>query len=65
MRRVDLLVIGCIAAIGFTVSLFIATVAFDTGPIQEAAKMGALFSFVSVAISIAAGRLTKVERQHL
>ena len=65
MRRVDLLVIGCIAAIGFTVSLFIATVAFDTGPIQEAAKIGALFSFVSVAISIAAGRLTKVERQHL
>ena len=65
MRRVDLLVIGCIAAIGFTVSLCIATVAFDTGPIQEAAKIGALFSFVSVAISIAAGRLTKVERQHL
>ena len=32
------------AAIGFTVSLFVASVAFETGPVQDAAKMGALFA---------------------
>ncbi|MEM1164277.1 MAG: Na+/H+ antiporter NhaA, partial [Pseudomonadota bacterium] len=65
MRTVDLFVIGCVAAIGFTVSLFIATVAFDSGPIQEAAKMGALFSFVAAIISIVAGKVTKVQKQNL
>ncbi|MEM1164308.1 MAG: Na+/H+ antiporter NhaA [Pseudomonadota bacterium] len=65
MRTVDLFVIGCVAAIGFTVSLFIATVAFDSGPIQEAAKMGALFSFVAAIISIVAGKVTKVQKQTL
>lgn len=65
MRTVDLFVIGCVAAIGFTVSLFIATVAFEGGPVQEAAKMGALFSFVAVIISLIAGKLAKVQKQHL
>ena len=63
MRIVDLFVIGCVAAIGFTVSLFIAAVAFDPGPVQDAAKMGALFSFGASIISIAAGRLTGVVKQ--
>ena len=31
MRIIDLFVIGCIAAIGFTVALFIAVVAFEPG----------------------------------
>jgi len=65
MRLIDLLVIGCVAAIGFTVSLFVASVAFDAGPIQDAAKMGALFSFGAAAISIVVGRLTRVKKQHL
>ncbi|MBM7068097.1 Na+/H+ antiporter NhaA [Actibacterium sp. 188UL27-1] len=63
MRTVDLFVIGCVAAIGFTVSLFIATVAFDAGPVQDAAKMGALFSFAAAVISIIAGRVTGVQKQ--
>lgn len=63
MRIVDLFVIGCVAAIGFTVSLFIATVAFEGGPVQDAAKMGALFSFGAALISILAGRLTRVRKQ--
>lgn len=63
MRIIDLFVIGCVAAIGFTVSLFIASVAFDAGPVQDAAKMGALFSFAAAIISIIAGRLTRVERK--
>jgi NhaA family Na+:H+ antiporter len=58
-----------VAAIGFTVSLFIASVAFDSStmlgdvPVQDAAKMGALFSFFAAIISIVAGRLTGVVKQ--
>ena len=63
MRTADLLVIGCVAAIGFTVSLFIAAVAFPPGAVQDAAKMGALFSFFAAGISIVAGRLLSVEKQ--
>lgn len=70
MRMIDLFVIGCVAAIGFTVSLFIAAVAFDSNtmlgdvPVQDAAKMGALFSFFAAGVSLAAGRLTRVVKQH-
>ena len=63
MRTIDLFVIGCVAAIGFTVSLFVASVAFDPGPVQDAAKMGALFSFAAALISFAAGKLTRVTKQ--
>lgn len=63
MRIVDLFVIGCVAAIGFTVSLFVASVAFDGGLVQDAAKMGALFSFGAALVAIAAGRLARVEKQ--
>ncbi|MGB0798854.1 MAG: Na+/H+ antiporter NhaA [Planktomarina sp.] len=65
MRIIDLFVIGCIAAIGFTVALFIAAVAFDAGPVQDAAKMGALFSFGAAVISILAGKIFKVEKQEI
>ena len=65
MRIIDLFVIGCVAAIGFTVSLFIASVAFESGPVQDAAKMGALFSFAAALISIVAGKVTKVVKHEL
>ena len=65
MRTIDLFVIGCVAAIGFTVSLFVATVAFESGPIQDAAKMGALLSFFAVFLSFLVGRIAAVEKQHL
>ena len=70
MRIIDLFVIGCVAAIGFTVSLFIATVAFDQSAmlgdvrVQDAAKMGALFSFAAAIIAIVAGKLTGVQKQN-
>ena len=64
MKMSDLFVIGCVAAIGFTVSLFIASVAFESGPVQDAAKMGALLSFFAALLSIIAGKLTRVEKQH-
>ncbi len=63
MRPIDLVVIGFVAAIGFTVSLFVASVAFPGGPVQDAAKMGALFSFGAAAVSIIAGKLLRVEKQ--
>ncbi|HAV07256.1 MAG TPA: sodium:proton antiporter [Rhodobacteraceae bacterium] len=65
MRTVDLFIIGCVAAIGFTVSLFVASVAFDPGPVQDAAKMGALLSFGAAGISLVAGKLLRVQKQEL
>lgn len=58
----DLAVLGCVAAIGFTVSLFVAGVAFPPGPTQDAAKMGALLSFGAGGIALAAGRLLRIRR---
>lgn len=69
MRTVDLFVVGCVAAIGFTVSLFIASVAFPASamlgdiPVQDAAKMGALFSFGAALTAFLAGRMTGVVKQ--
>ncbi|WP_212525309.1 Na+/H+ antiporter NhaA [Actibacterium sp. MT2.3-13A] len=69
MRTIDLLVIGCVAAIGFTVSLFVASVAFDGSVqlegirVQDAAKMGALFSFSAAIIAIVVGKICRVEKQ--
>lgn len=63
MRTIDLVVIGCVAAIGFTVSLFIASVAFDPGPVQDAAKMGALLSFLAAGVSLVAGKQLGVRKQ--
>ena len=54
-----------VAAIGFTVSLFVAGVAFPPGQIQDAAKMGALFSFAATAIAIVTGKIAGVERRDL
>ena len=64
MKTRDLFVLGCVAAIGFTVSLFFAGAAFMPGPVQEAAKMGALFSFGAAAISIIAGIVLRVEKKN-
>ncbi len=62
MRMADLAVLGTVAAIGFTVALFVATVAFPAGPVQDAAKMGALFSFAAAGVALVAGRLARVEK---
>jgi NhaA family Na+:H+ antiporter len=47
--------LGAIAGIGFTVSLFIAGLAFEPGAIQDDAKMGVL-----IASAVAAGLATLV-----
>ncbi len=64
MRTIDLFVVGCVAAIGFTVALFVAAVAFPPGEVQDAAKMGALFSFFAAAVALIAGVVTRVEKRH-
>jgi NhaA family Na+:H+ antiporter len=58
----DLPVVGCVAAIGFTVALFVASVAFPAGAVQDAAKMGALLSLASAIVALLAGRLLAVRR---
>ncbi len=70
MRTADLTVLGFVSAIGFTVALFVASVAFSpdlmlgTIPVQEAAKMGALISFGAALIAIVAGKLMGVVKRH-
>lgn len=58
----DLAVLGCVAGIGFTVSLFVAGVAFPPGPVQDAARMGALLSFGAAGLALVAGRLLRIRR---
>jgi Na+:H+ antiporter, NhaA family len=51
LRTADLLVVGVVASIGFTVSLFFATAAFPVGAALNATKMGALLSFVAAPLA--------------
>jgi Na+:H+ antiporter, NhaA family len=53
----DILVVGVAAGIGFTVALFFATAAFPPGPALDAAKMGALLSFLAAPLAILAGKI--------
>ena len=63
MGSKDLFLVGAIAGIGFTVSLFVATVAFPPGADLQAAKMGALLSFGMAAVSIVLARMMGIRRQ--
>jgi len=58
----NLVVIGFAAGIGFTVALFVATVAFPTGDIQDAAKMGALGSFAAALLTWLVAKLLGVQK---
>ena len=59
----ELVVLGFIAAMGFTVALFVATAAFpQPGPIQDSVKMGALLSFLTPIAAFAAAGLLGVRR---
>jgi Na+:H+ antiporter, NhaA family len=50
----DLIVLGMIAGIGFTVALFFATAAFPEGEVLDQAKMGALLSIFAGALAFVA-----------
>lgn len=58
----DLIVVGVIAGIGFTVALFFATAAFPYGRLLDETKMGALLSFSAFALGLVAAWLLKVGR---
>lgn len=55
----DLSIVGIVAAIGFTVSLFFATAAFPVGSFLAETKMGALLSFSAAPLALIASRLRR------
>ena len=59
LRVADLLVVGVVASIGFTVSLFFATAAFPGGRALAETKIGALLSFAAAPIALVVARLTR------
>jgi len=57
VRWSGVFVVGLLAGIGFTMALFIATLAFPPGPLIEVAKLGIMLaSLVAGVIGLAAGR---------
>ncbi len=60
----DVVVLGIMAGIGFTVALFVSTVAFPVaGPTLDAAKMGALLSFSAALLAYVAGKALGVGKR--
>ncbi len=57
--------VAAVAGIGFTVSLFIAELAFDPGPLQDAAKIGVLGASTLAAVAGSAVLLTACRRRAL
>jgi len=62
MNFKDLFVMSCAASIGFTVSLFIATVAFPGGEALNAVKMGAVLSFGGAILTVIAAKVLQIKR---
>lgn len=62
------LVLGCVAGIGFTVALFVTTVAIGTGVVPgevgDMLKLGALLSFSAGPIAFVLSKLFAVEKIH-
>jgi NhaA family Na+:H+ antiporter len=56
-------VVGVVAGIGFTVSLFFSIAAFPAGQILNEVKMGALLSFVAAPLALVLALLTGVYRR--
>jgi Na+:H+ antiporter, NhaA family len=59
IRTGDLLVVGVVASIGFTVSLFFATAAFPAGTALAETKMGALLSFAAAPLGLLVSRFVR------
>jgi NhaA family Na+:H+ antiporter len=62
MQTKELLVVGIISGIGFTVALFVAGVAFIDPVHQGAAKMGAMLSCVAGLIAVIAAKILKIKK---
>jgi len=61
MHGADLVVLGFSAAVGFTVALFISTVAFQPGETLDMVKMGSLLSFSAILLAVIAAKLLRVK----
>jgi NhaA family Na+:H+ antiporter len=59
LRTGDLLVVGVVASIGFTVSLFFATAAFPGGAALAETKVGALVSFVAAPLALVVSHIVQ------
>lgn len=62
MNKKVLIVTGMVAALGLTVALFVAGVAFTDPGLQGAAKMGALGSVLIIPLAFGFGRWFRVKR---
>jgi NhaA family Na+:H+ antiporter len=56
MNYREVVSLGMVAGIGFTVALFVSTAAFQAGPIQDEVKMGALGSFFAAFLAYGVAR---------
>ena len=56
-----IITLGMIAAIGFTVALFVSTAAFPAGHIQDSVKMGALLSLAAAVLSVVIAKLLGIK----
>lgn len=63
MNGKDLFVVGCAAGIGFTVAIFVSSVAFKPGAVQDAAKIGALGSFAAAIMTFTFARILGIKKQ--
>lgn len=61
--RAELLAVGLAAATGLTVALYFVSVAFPAGELQDAARLGVVFSLAAALPALAAGRLLGIERR--
>jgi NhaA family Na+:H+ antiporter len=57
----QLLIVGVVASIGFTVSLFFATAAFPPGQELAETKMGALLSFAAAPLAIVLAKVLRLQ----
>ncbi|USN53173.1 MAG: Na+/H+ antiporter NhaA [Candidatus Nomurabacteria bacterium] len=62
MSMRDVIVLGSVAGVGFTVALFVATVALPAGPLLDAAKLGALASMLAAVLSLILAKMLGVRR---
>lgn len=62
MNGKDLFVVGCAAGIGFTVAIFVSSVAFKPGAVQDAAKIGALGSFAAAIMAFGFAKILGIKK---
>jgi NhaA family Na+:H+ antiporter len=59
----DIIVVGCVAGIGFTVALLFATAAFEPGAqLDRLSQNGSALSFGAARVTLGAARLLRVGR---